>query len=431
MDSARAITRLPSAFLPPGIVRHTRRHGHPLNDAGICSIVSTGRPALWTSVAAATSSATAPHVAARTAPVAPPAERVAHADARSGSHTTRVLVIHTGGTLGMQPELSFEEDTGELLPGSGGVYVPALEPGQMLHSLLDQVPELAMLGADIDLQVALNCDSCRLVPSDWSTIAKSIHGNRDQYQGFIVVTGTDTMAYVASALSFMIVGLNKPVIVTGSQRPLAVPRTDARQNLVDAMSCAVAGVGVLNEVCICFGGVLLRGNRSQKTHSSAYRAFSSPTYPELAKLGVDVNFKEDLLLPRRSHYTPRFDLVSLVMRIPVVPGLDPYLAYGSIAERGIKGVVLEVFGVGNCDDRESAGWLPWLRDMRREGIQFFLTSQCEQGYLAPQNYRSGTAAIMLGAESSSLMTPEAATVKLMHVLAYPTIRLKDPIAGEL
>jgi L-asparaginase len=367
----------------------------------------------------------APEVLAR------PQESVAHVVARSGNHDLRILVIHTGGTLGMQPELSFEEETGELRAGSGGVYVPALEPAQMLQALMDQVPELALLGADIDLQVALNCDSCRLTPNDWSTIARSIHENNNTYQGFIVVTGTDTMAFVASALSFMLVGLNKPIIVTGSQRPLSMPRTDARQNLVDAMTCAVAGAGVLKEVCICFGGLLLRGNRSQKTHSSAYRAFSSPTYPELAKLGVDVKFNEELLLPFQPVYAPKFDLVPLVMRIPVVPGLDPYLAYGSIAERGIRGVVLEVFGVGNCDDRESAGWLPWLRDMRSAGIQFFLTSQCEQGYLAPQNYRSGTAAMMLGAESSSLMTPEAATVKLMHFLAYPLDCLKEPLAGEL
>jgi L-asparaginase len=239
--------------------------------------------------------------------------------------------------------------------------------------------------------------------------------------------------YVASALSFMLVGIDRPVIVTGSQRPLSMPRTDARQNLVDAVSCAVAGSadGVLREVCVCFGGLLLRGNRTQKTHSSAYRAFSSPTYPTLAKLGVDVSFNTSVLLPAGPAYTPRFDVVSAVMRVPIVPGLDPRLAYGDIAERGVRGVVLEVFGVGNCDDREDSGWLPWLREMRERGVLFFLTSQCEQGYLSPQSYRSGSAAMMLGAASSKLMTPEAATVKLMFCLAYTDVSLQDSIAGEL
>lgn len=238
--------------------------------------------------------------------------------------------------------------------------------------------------------------------------------------------------YVASSLSFMLVGIDRPVIVTGSQRPLSMPRTDARQNLVDSVSCAVAGRdGVLTEVCVCFGGLLLRGNRTQKTHSSAYRAFTSPTYPPLAKLGVDVSFNVPVLLRPAAPYAPRFALVAAVMRVPIVPGLDPRLAYGDVAARGVRGVVLEVFGVGNCDDRESSGWLPWLREMRARGVQFFLTSQCEQGYLSPQSYRSGSAAMMLGAESSKLMTPEAATVKLMLCLAHPELALRDSIAGEL
>lgn len=330
----------------------------------------------------------------------------------------------------MAPELSFDGE--ELRPGSGGVYPPktALEPGRMLADVLHLVPELRLLGAHLDLEVILNCDSCRMTPADWITIARNLHEKRNEYDSFVVVMGTDTMAYVASALSFMLVGMNKPIIVTGSQRPLSMPRTDARQNLVDAVSCAVAGAQILKEVCVCFGGLLLRGNRTQKTHSSAYRAFSSPTYPTLAKLGVDVIFNRQMLL-HESEYTPRFQLVSNVMRVPIVPGLDPWQAYGSVAERGTKGVVLEVFGVGNCDDRESAGWIPWLRDMRAAGVHFFLTSQCEQGHLSPQSYRSGSAAMMLGAESSSLMTPEAATVKLMLFLAHKEVSLQESIAGEL
>jgi L-asparaginase len=259
----------------------------------------------------------------------------------------------------MNPDVSFEGE--ELREGTGGVYPPksALEPGELLGNVLHLVPELGHLGASLELQIVLNCDSCRLTPDDWIILARRLHEHRDNCDSFVVISGTDTLAYVGSALSFLLRGFNKPIIITGSQRPLAMPRTDARQNLVDSVSCAVAGVGVLNEVCICFGGLLLRANRTQKTHSSAYRAFTSPTFPTLAKLGVDVVFNHNVLLAP-TEYTPRFDLTSSVMRVPIVPGLDPWQAYGSVAERGIKGVVLEVFGVGNCDDRESAGWVRCL-----------------------------------------------------------------------
>lgn len=344
--------------------------------------------------------------------VATQPRRAAPRDVVSAAATKRVLLLHTGGTLGMAPERSFVGD--ELVPGTGGVYPPraALEPGELLGNVLELVPELGELGASLQLEVVLNCDSCRLTPADWAVIARRVDERREEYDSFVVLSGTDTMAYVASALSYMLVGLNKPVIVTGSQRPLSMPRTDARQNLVDAVSCAVAGEGVLHEVGVCFGGLLLRGNRTQKTHSSAYRAFSSPTYPTLAKLGVDVSFNHSVLLPRCDEYRPRFDLVREVMRVPVVPGVDPHQAYGDVAGRGIRGIVLELFGVGNCDDREESGWIPWLREMRERGVVFFLTSQCEQGFLRPESYRSGSAAMMLGAESSRLMTPEAAVVKL-------------------
>jgi len=340
----------------------------------------------------------------------------------------RVLMLHSGGTLGMEASLSFEQD-GDLREGSGGVYEDKLQPGRFLENVLGLVPELSMLGADLQLQVWCNVDSCRLVPSDWSAMARELDRQRNAFDSFVVITGTDTLAYVASALSFMLVGFNKPVVVTGSQRPLSMARSDARQNLADAVTCAVDGIGFVREVCVCFGGLLLRGNRTKKTHSIAYRAFSSPTFPPLARLGMDIIFRHDLLLPEME-YTPRFDICPYVMRVPVVPGLDPYLAYGSVAERGIRGVILEVFGVGNCDDRDEAGWIPWVRDMRVEGVEFFLTSQCEDGHLYPDRYRSGKAALLLGAKNSKLMTCEAATVKLMLALANPSISLADNLAGE-
>lgn len=331
----------------------------------------------------------------------------------------------------MDPEASFTPAR-TIVPGSGGVYPSpsALSPPTMLANVFDLVPELASLGAALDLEVVLNTDSCRVTPGDWATIARVIDGARPDYDAFIVICGTDTLAYVATALSYMLRGFGKALVITGSQRPLGEPRTDARQNLVDAVSVAVAGKGLLREVVVCFGGLVLRGNRTQKTHASAYAAFDSPTYPALARLGVDVAFNAAVLWEGGA-YEPRFEMCGDVMRVPVVPGLDPYVGYGDVAARGVRGVVLEVFGVGNCDDREDAGWIPWLREMREKGVEFFLTSQCSRGRLQPESYRSGSAAMLLGAESSKLLTAEAATVKLMFCLANRDVKLNENIAGEI
>eukprot|EP00180_Rhodochaete_pulchella_P001507 Plantae.Rhodophyta-Rhodochaete_pulchella.ctg23210.p1 GENE.Plantae.Rhodophyta-Rhodochaete_pulchella.ctg23210~~Plantae.Rhodophyta-Rhodochaete_pulchella.ctg23210.p1 ORF type:complete len:238 (+),score=24.23 Plantae.Rhodophyta-Rhodochaete_pulchella.ctg23210:2921-3634(+) len=237
------------------------------------------------------------------------------------------------------------------------------------------------------------------------------------------------MAYTACALSLMLLGFGKAIVVTGSQLPLMLGRTDARQNLVDSM--AVASAGKLREVALCFGGVVLRGNRAQKTNATVYRAFSSPTYPPLATVGVELEWEDNLLLRDVGVYRPRFDLVTQVMRVPCVPGLDPRLAYGKVHERGVRGLVLEVFGVGNMDDTPRSGWIPWLRELSKNGVVVFLGSQCQTGALHPELYQSGSSALKFGAHSTARMTPECAVVKLMLCLAYPTIPLDLELAGEL
>lgn len=184
------------------------------------------------------------------------------------------------------------------------------------------------------------------------------------------------------------------------------------------------------EVAICFGGLLLRGNRAQKVHSTAYRAFDSPSYPPLARLGVDVDWNEAALLRPQGVYTPRFNLETRVMRVPVVPGGDPRVLYGAIADRGVAGVVLESFGLGNLPDTVDAGWLTWIAAQRAAGVRVMLQSQCVAGALDPGLYRSGSAALGIGAETSARMTPEAAVVKLMFALQYPDIAVGVPLAGE-
>ena len=377
----------------------------------------------------------------------------------------RVLVLHTGGTLGMDVSTSFAEAADghvDLVAGTGGNYPAGLRPGTMLSQLLRAVPELAAL-ANLRLAIPYNLDSSRVGPREWVKLARILDRERDAFDAFLVISGTDTMSYVASALSLMLAGFGKPVVLTGSQLPLQLPRSDARQNLVDALTCATAAHSPppaptrgLREVAVCFGGLLLRGNRAQKVHSQTYRAFESPTYPVLARLGVGVDWDEArllqphgafsfvrfffssfesappaptptphasllslslsspspplsssfLFLVLRHHipgsYTPRFELEPRVARIPIVPGADPRVIFGSLAggdDGGPRGIILEAFGVGNFNDLEEAGLVPWIKEQRRRGVEVLLSSQCHAGELHPELYRSGRGALLAGARA--------------------------------
>jgi len=220
----------------------------------------------------------------------------------------RVLVVHTGGTLGMDSSAA---------PVPGGSYEASLSPAKLLVNLKQGAPEIGSL-AHVDLKVAFNRDSSRVGPAEWVRLAKTLDGYRDAYDSFVVIHGTDTLSYTASALSLMLLGFGKPIVLTGSQLPLSELRSDARQNLIDAVTVATAGLspasspgGGLEEVVVVFGGRVLRGNRSQKTHSSIYQAFDSPGYPHLARLGIQIAWNREALLPPRRAYTPRLKRVPL------------------------------------------------------------------------------------------------------------------------
>ncbi|CAG9467813.1 unnamed protein product [Pedinophyceae sp. YPF-701] len=349
----------------------------------------------------------------------------------------RVLLVHTGGTLGMDPTASFETD-GEghvhVRRGTGGHYPGSLQPGNMLMNIKAVVPELAAF-ANLDLKVAFNRDSCRVGPKEWLQLATLLHKNRDYYDAFMIVHGTDTMAYTASAISLMLSGFKKPIVMTGSQLPLMMPRSDARQNLIDSITCATAAFTPphvhMQEVAVCFGGRLMRGNRSRKTDSSVYQAFDSPNYPHLAALGVDVDWNHSALLRVTGPYRPRLKLNPNVIRIPIIPGSDPRTLYGDLHGRGVRGIVLEAFGVGNMPDLASQGWMPWLKQQTKKGLQVYLGSQCANGNLQPELYRAGSVAMAMGVEGGPQMTPECASVKMMLCLEYPDIPLSVPLAGEL
>jgi L-asparaginase/Glu-tRNA(Gln) amidotransferase subunit D len=305
----------------------------------------------------------------------------------------------------------------------------------MLSGLLTAVPELTVLCRPT-LHVACNTDSSAMGPEEWIALAKLLHDNRTSFDGFLIVHGTDTMSYTATALSLLLQNFGKPVVLTGSQLPLASPRTDARANLIDAVTCLAAGAanGLLKEVAICFGGKLLRGNRATKAHSAHYAAFESPSHPPLAVLGVDVEWDKAALLVPQGSYAPRFKLEPRVMRVPVVPGLDPRIAYGpggDVAARGVHGVVLEAFGVGNIPDREEQGWVKFLRELSDAGVLVCLSSQCSRGPLRPDAYAAGVTALALERVYTGPHSSEAAVVKTMLCCAYPDLPLGVPLAGEV
>ena len=357
-----------------------------------------------------------------------------------------VLVLHTGGTLGMSTKALESRDdldgAAVFKSGTGGDYAKTLQPGKLLLNLVTVVPELRTF-ANLEVKVLMNKDSCQIGPREWIEMARELDAQRNNFDAFIVVHGTDTMAYTASALSLMLAGFRKPIILTGSQLPLDMPRSDARQNLIDSVTCATAGFSPphvqLEEVAVCFWGKLLRANRTRKTSATIYSAFGSPQYPPLAQLGVGVEWKRDALLQfgqggsALSSYTPRLKLNPNVLRVPIVPGCDPTKAYGNLHDRGVRGIVLEAFGVGNMPGSgiETEGWIPWLRSQRERGMVVYLTSQCESGDLHPELYATGSLAMEMGAEAGPMMTPECAVVKLMLCLAYPNLPITLPLAGEL
>lgn len=349
----------------------------------------------------------------------------------------RVLVLHTGGTLGMDADRSYEKEADgqiHLRQGTGGSYLSSkgLRPGHMLGNLLTTVPELSTL-ANLDLQVVFNKDSSNIGPPEWIKLARLLHKNREKFDAFLIIHGTDTMSYTAAALSFMLCGFRKPIVITGSQVPLAMPRSDARQNLIDSLTCAVAAHSPphvsLSEVAICFGGKLLRGCRAQKVHSSTYQAFDSPSYPPLAQLGVEIEWNKKFLLQPEGVYRPRFDLDPHVVRVPIIPGSNPLVSYGDLASRGVHGIILEAFGVGNMPDKDN--WLTWLKDQRRKGIAVYLRSQSSLGPLQPELYKSGLVALRMGVEAGPQMTPEASVVKMMLCLKHPSLPIGVPLAGEM
>jgi len=317
----------------------------------------------------------------------------------------KVLLIYTGGTIGM----------------GTNPKTHAMEPLDY-NQLLKHVPEIKQIKAQISvLQFGKPLDSSDISPDIWKQLVSIITREYDNYDGFVIIHGTDTMAYTASALSFMMENLTKPVILTGSQLPVHELRSDGKENLITSLELAamVNGQGVtpIPEVCIYFGGRLLRGNRATKQNADQFNAFESFNYPHLCEAGIAFKFaNHHILQPDFSKpMVPHLDMDQNIIVVSLFPGMQKEVFDSLALSPHLRGIILRSYGSGNAPQ------LPWLTDtlhkITEQGITIVNISQCVAGTVCMENYDSGYHLLRAGVISGYDSTIEAAATKLMHLLA--------------
>lgn len=330
-----------------------------------------------------------------------------------------ILILNTGGTISsVKTAHGYQPKQDCIIPLLK--TIPILTHRDMPHYVIKEYRPLL--------------DSSNVSPDVWNRIAGDITAAYDEFDGFVIFHGTDTMAYTASALSFMLENLNKPVILTGSQIPLPEVRNDAMDNIVTSLW--LAAHESLNEVCIYFNQHLLRGNRAQKVSSSRFRAFDSPNFPHLASVGVEVAMRKHLLLPR--HKQPfHFQSMSSheIVNFKLFPGFSTEIFYAILA-LPLAGLVLETYGSGNAPSLDTT-FLKALRDASDRGILIINCSQCQHGIVEMGQYETGFALKAAGLISGHDMTTEAVHCKLLYLLSKYTDKklikkkLQENLAGEL
>ncbi|MDR9399188.1 MAG: asparaginase [Salibacter sp.] len=335
-----------------------------------------------------------------------------------------ILVIYTGGTIGMV------EETGSRV----------LRPFDFTH-LTRQIPELNKLDYVIDT-IALDnpVDSSNMNPVIWLGLARIIEENYADYDGFVVLHGSDTMSYTASALSFILENLDKPVILTGSQLPIGVIRTDGKENFLTAVEIAGArdeeDRPLVPEVCIYFEYKLYRGNRSHKYSAENFQAFNSPNYPILAEAGVSIKYyKENIAGYNVEDLVVNNVFNSDVTVLHIFPGLNEEVVRCILLNENVRGVILHTYGAGN------APTFPWFIDLLKEAVDqgklLYNVSQCQTGSVDQTRYETGKALKDLGVVSGKDITLEAAITKMMYLLGHNlddeeiTYYLSNPLRGEM
>ncbi len=311
---------------------------------------------------------------------------------------SKVMIIYTGGTLGMSYSAS-----GTLIPFDFSL-------------ILEHLPTLRNLFLELTV-ISFNepIDSSNVQPEHWQMIGTIIEEHYDEHDGFVVLHGTDTMAFTASALSFMLQGLTKPVIFTGAQLPISEPRSDARENLITSLEIASAkenGKSMVPEVCIYFDYELLRGNRSRKVESMHFDAFESGNYPPLAKAGVKIDYNFSYI---QFHGAGSLKLVDQfdpsVTILKLFPGINKAAVAAIIHTADLKALVLETFGSGNAPS--SPWFIELLRDAIGKGLIVINISQCPGGMVTQGKYETSRMLQDIGVISGGDMTTEAAVTKLM------------------
>lgn len=304
----------------------------------------------------------------------------------------KILLIHTGGTMGMAYNAN-----------------AALAPSQFADEIFHHIPGVRDIAA-IDIQSACNLDSSNITVRHWVELGTLIEQKIDRYDGFVIIHGTDTMSYTASALSYMLTNLPKPVILTGSQRPLALIRTDAKNNLINAVELATYDIP---EVCVFFDYKLFRGNRTKKISIEDFDAFKSPNYPSLADVGLHIDINGHHRTPSgifRLYKTFHTD----VLCIKLFPGLNPELLM-PLLQSSVSVYIFEAFGAGNVPHLEHSV-IPFIQRITDAGKLAVIASQCIKGTVDLNLYECGRQALAAGAVSAGDMTLEAAIVKSMFLL---------------